>query len=313
MKKYITKDSDIRERVDKFLTRTINIPRNKIQNLIKDDLASINNQIIKANYKLKEGDVVEVKEKIKKVEEKKKIKNLPQPEIIEVTDEYIVINKPAGLIVHGGEHIKEDTLVDFLLNKWPELSRVGEDPARPSIVHRLDKEVSGLMVIARTEASFENLKEQFKNRDINKNYTALVYGQVSKDDDEINFRIKRSTQGFKMAAIPTIHKGKKNMEGRYAATQFKITKKFINYTLLELKIITGRTHQIRVHMSAYGHPIVGDNLYARREQKLKNEKLKLGRIFLFANNLEFKNLAGEIIDHSVEMPPKLTDLLGKIK
>lgn len=313
MKTYKIGAEEAGERIDKYLSEKETAARNKIQNDIKKQIVLVNGDPIKANYKLKEDDLVELKEKTEEEQKETFKTDVPEPEYLDINDEYIIINKPAGLIVHGGEQINEKTLVDFLLEKWPELSKVGEDPARPSIVHRLDKEVSGLMVVARTEKSFENLKEQFKNRDINKNYTALVYGAIGKDEDEIDFRIKRSTQGFKMAAIPTTEKGKKNMDGRYAVTKYKTIKHYINYTLLDVKIITGRTHQIRVHFSAYGHPIVGDNLYGRREQKLKNEKHRLGRIFLYANNLEFKNLDGEVVSRSIEMPKKLEEFMEKVK
>ncbi|MFA5163721.1 MAG: RNA pseudouridine synthase [Patescibacteria group bacterium] len=249
-------------------------------------------------------------------------------EIIQETDDYLVINKPAGLIVHGGPGIKEKTLVDFLLQERPKLKTVGEDPLRPGIVHRLDKEVSGLMVIAKNQASFEHLKKQFQTRDIIKEYLALVYGKINKEEGEINFPIKRASSGHKMAALPLIKKGlieKKSlsdrdqgtnaalMASREAITLFKIKQRLINYTLLELRIKTGRTHQIRVHLSAYGHPLVGDDLYGTAKTRIKNKKIALGRIFLFAQKLSFKDISGEKQEFKLALEPELEAFLKKLK
>jgi 23S rRNA pseudouridine1911/1915/1917 synthase len=228
-------------------------------------------------------------------------------------DDILVINKPAGILVHGSEHIKEKTLADFLLEEYPLLAKVGEDPSRPGIMHRLDRLASGLLVIAKNQTSFENLKSQFQKRKIKKYYTALVHGKIIKDEDEINFPIQRSTKGFKMAAIPATIHGEQNLHGRQANTAFEITKRFINYTLLKVRIKTGRTHQIRVHLAAYGHAIVGDDIYGTKRNKEKNKKLGLDRIFLVAQELEFKDLSGEKKNFKIELPEELQQLLLKVK
>lgn len=253
---------------------------------------------------------------------------IPEPKIIEATNDYLVIAKPAGLTVHGGTSIKEKTLVDWLLKKYPKLKNVGEDPLRPGIVHRLDKEVSGLMVVALNNKSFLSLKEQFKSRQIIKEYTALVYGKIAKDEGEINFPIRRSQSGHKMAALPIMNEGlieKKRLSGRDEGTNaallksrealsiFKVIKKYINYTLLDVQIKTGRTHQIRVHFSAYGYPLVGDNLYSTKKTRVKNKKLNLGQIFLFSKRLAFTDLKGERHEFKLELNQKLQSFLDKIK
>jgi len=125
-----------------------------------------------------------------------------EPIIISETDDYLVINKPAGLAVHGGGNLKEATLADWLVFSYPKIKTVGDDQTRPGLVHRLDKDVSGLMVVAKTTASFDALKSQFKDREVNKEYTALVHGQIVKDEDIIDFPIVRSQAGYKMAAVP---------------------------------------------------------------------------------------------------------------
>lgn len=246
------------------------------------------------------------------------------PEIIFEDKNYLVINKPAGLIVHGGNGIKEKTLVDLLIEKYPKIKNVGDDALRPGIVHRLDKDVSGLMVIAKTKESFNNLKEQFKERDINKTYIALTHGQINKDYDEINFPIKRAKEGYKMAALPlnTVDlltrkspksRDKGNIDGFFkaksASTSFEIIKKFINYTLVRVTIKTGRTHQIRVHFFAYGHPLVGDSLYFTKKTNTKNKKINLGRVFLVASELSFSDLTGKQKKFTVNLPSELEKFL----
>jgi 23S rRNA pseudouridine1911/1915/1917 synthase len=234
-------------------------------------------------------------------------------DIIHEEEDFLVINKPAGLLVHGAEHMEEKTLADELLLIYPDIAKVGEDPFRPGIVHRLDKQVSGLLLVAKTNKGFEALKEQFQKRTAKKTYIALVYGRVSKDEDTINFPIQRSAKGNKMAALPATVKGEGNEMGRRAISEFSIKQKFINYTLLEVKIKTGRTHQIRVHLSAYGHPLVGDDLYGTRKTKLKNKKLDLGRIFLVSTELEFTDLQNKTRIFKIEIPKELKDFLKKIK
>ena len=242
------------------------------------------------------------------------------PPIVFEDENYLVINKPAGLIVHGAPGITEETLADLLIAKYPEIIKVGDDPIRPGIVHRLDKEVSGLMVVAKTQEAFTSLKKQFQKRDINKQYLALAHGKVLQDFGEINFPIKRSKDGHRMAAMPASSlkkKKKKNpknrdegtiaglAKSREAITTFKVLKRFVNYTYLEVKIKTGRTHQIRVHLFAYGHPLAGDDFYTTKKTKVKNSKLNLGRVFLMANHLSFTALDGEKKDFVLPLEPDL--------
>jgi 23S rRNA pseudouridine1911/1915/1917 synthase len=249
-------------------------------------------------------------------------------------EDYLVINKPAGLTVHGGAHIKEKTLVDFLLEKYPDLKNVGEDPDRPAIVHRLDKEASGLMIIPKNNKSFEYFKELFKSRKIEKEYIALVHGKLSKDEDLIDFPIKRSSQGHKMAAVPRSkdysamgesdeidkslsNRGRGNIKAleksRQAITEFNVIKKLINFTLVKVRIKTGRTHQIRVHFSAYGHPLLGDALYGNKKSKVKNAKVNLGRIFLEACRLSFVDPQGEKQEFKINLSSDLENVLQKVK
>lgn len=234
-------------------------------------------------------------------------------DLIDQTPDYIVINKPAGILTHGAPHIKEPSIIEDIVKDFPDIAKVGEDPDRPGIMSRLDKLASGLLVIARNMDSFESLKSQFKSRTVEKRYSALAYGKISKDYDEINFPIKRSNKGFKMAAVPLTAKGELNDEGNRAITDFMVEKRFINYTLLDVKIKTGRTHQIRVHMAAYGHPLVGDDLYGTQKTRVKNKKLGLDRIFLVSRKLTFKNLNGEDKTYEIDLPDELKEFLKTIK
>jgi 23S rRNA pseudouridine1911/1915/1917 synthase len=182
------------------------------------------------------------------------------------------------------------------------------------------------MVVDKNNASFENLKAQFKKREINKQYLALVYGKIENDDGEICFPIKRSKDGYRMAAMPLNavdllvrrspkSRDKGNISGLFKAkeaiTSFKVIKRFVNYTYLEVKIKTGRTHQIRVHFFAYGHPLVGDTLYFTKKTKAKNDKLNLNRVFLMASRLSFSTPSGEKKEFSINLAPELEAFLPK--
>lgn len=316
--KNIIVSSDLTEtRLDKYLVEKMpELSRNLIQTLIKQGHIKLNNKIVTPHQKIVENDNIEIiktEPDITKAKVITKVQDIPKVPIVEETDEFIIINKPAGLTVHGGDAVVGMTLVDFLLNKFPYLRKIGEDPERPAIVHRLDNEVSGLMVIPKNQDSFDNIKEQFQKRTMNKQYSALVYGEILKNEGEIRFPIKRSKKGYKMAALPETTKGKKQKEGKIAISEYYIDKKFINYTLVNVKIKTGRTHQVRCHLSAFGYPIVGDDLYGTKKTREKNAKLKLGRIFLIANQLEFTDLKGEKHSYTLNYPTVLANLLKKIK
>lgn len=308
------------ERLDKFLTNSgsLKLSRNQIQKLIEQGLINLNGLTVSSHYFLKPGDKINIPKnfglsaKNKKSIDKNKFIIAPSHKIkiIHETDEFLVINKPAGLAVHG---LNNYTLADWLKEKYPLISQIGDDQERPGIVHRLDKDVSGLMVIAKTQAAFNNLKKQFQGRTIKKEYTALVHGKIIKDGAIINFPIKRAREGYKMAALPATVKGEPTEAGRLAETEFSVLKRLVNYTLLKIKIKTGRTHQIRVHLAAYGHPLVGDDTYGTAKTRAQNKKLNLGRIFLIADRLAFAGLAGLRQDYKIALADELKNLLKIVK
>lgn len=329
----ITKE-DEGKRLDLFLKEKYNnlsaqagLSRSFLQKKIKDGDVKVNGEKSAVHRFLKEGDLVEsgirnqelgigVEGKhpsFAKATEGKKIKKLRnyKLDIIAETDDYLVINKPCGLVVHPvkpplappykrGES-DGHTLADILIAKYPKIKKVGEDAARPGIVHRLDKDVSGVMVIAKMQEMFMHLKKQFQERTIKKEYIALVYGKIEKPNGIINFPIARSEKdGVKMAARPL------NQGGREAITEFTVLKHLPKWTLLSVQIKTGRMHQIRVHLNAYGHPIVGDNIY--KPKKLKPTDKFGNRLFLHAWHLEFTDLAGEWKKFEAPLPREFTQI-----
>ena len=294
------------QRLDVMLSAITGQSRSQAQKLTKAGEVQVNQKIAKANYQLKAGDEVMVK-KVATVKELTKTAPLPTIKVIKETDDYLVINKPAGLLVHAAAGKRELTLVDWLLQHYPKIKNVGDDKTRPGIVHRLDRDVSGLLLVAKTQPAFLQLKAQFQSRSIVKEYQALVYGALKQDYGSINFLLSRATSGGKMAARPLSQTGKE------ALTEYEVIKHFINYTHLKLIIKTGRTHQIRAHLTAFGHPLVGDDLYGTKLTRQKNKKFNLGRIWLFASRLSFTDLAGKKQEFKLPMPTELKKVLKEVK
>jgi 23S rRNA pseudouridine1911/1915/1917 synthase len=210
-------------------------------------------------------------------------------------DDYVVINKPVGVMVHSDGKTTKETISDWFSKKYPESISVGEklllqngnEIQKPGVVHRLDKDTSGVLVLAKRQQSFAHLKEQFKKRLVNKTYVAFVYGLVKYDDGEIDRPIGRSSKDFRLKSAQRGAKGTL----REAQTKYKVLIRGNEHTKLELNPKTGRTHQIRTHLKAVNHPIICDSLYApKRECALGFERLAL-----HAKKIEFRGLNGENI------------------
>ncbi len=235
--------------------------------------------------------------------------------VIAETGDYVVVNKPAGMLVHPTLAKASGTISDWVIDDYPEIESVGE-AGRQGIVHRLDREASGVLVIAKNDKMHEHLKRQFQERATEKEYVALVYGRVKSDHDIINFAIDRGREG-RMVARPKVDKLRvdkigKIQPGKEALTEFEVEKRFSRFTLLRVRIHTGRMHQIRVHMFAYGHPVVGDKLYARKILIKEREK-NIGRMFLHAARLCFADLSGEKVCFEAELPMELREFLGGLR
>ncbi len=307
------------QRLDVFLATKLKISRSQAQKMIDEELFSINNKLTtKAAQRLEAGDLIIYKiQPLKKptnhkitTPTKKTKTSAPalKVQIIADTPDYIVVNKPTGMLSHPTMAGETNTLADFITKKYPKTKKVGDDPMRPGIVHRLDKEASGLIVVAKNQKMFDCLKEQFKNRTIEKEYLALVHGNVAREWGEINFRIDRSKNADRMAALPT----DQTEHGKEAKTEFVIEKKFVNFTLLRIKIHTGRMHQIRVHLLAYDHPLVGDPLYFQKKQKRVWDK-KLNRLFLHSAKLGFTDLHSQKQLFESPLPKELVTFLKLLR
>jgi len=247
-------------RIDTYLTREgVLSSRSQIQQLIRQGKIRVNQQMVKASYLLKNGDIITLFLSAPKAMEVKAEK-IPLNIIYE--DEYLVIvNKPAGMIVHPAGKVYSGTLVNALLYHCKNsLSGIG-GIIRPGIIHRLDKDTSGLMVVAKNNLAHLELSHQMKSRKIDKRYIALVWGKVKEEQGIIDAPIGRSVHNRKKMAVG---EGK----NKSAITHFKVLKRFFRHTLLEVKIYTGRTHQIRVHLSYLGYPIVGDKVYGQKKEEL---------------------------------------------
>lgn len=312
---YKITDKEIGQRLDMFMaTSQSEHSRSQWQKRIDDGVVLVNGLVKSSHYKLKLDDevmIVSLSSSAKARSDKKSkdevVKTLPKIKVLFECNDYVVVDKPAGLVVHGTKTSTEVTLVDWLVANYPKIKKVGDDPLRPGIVHRLDKAVSGVMVVALNNKTFKSLKAQFQARTVEKKYQGLVYGQLIKDEGVIDFALERSSAGHKMAAKP------KSQGGKEAITEFKVIQRLINYTLLELVIKTGRTHQIRAHMAAFNHQLVGDDWYGTVMTKSKNKKLALGRVFLVATNLAFDNLEGERVKYKITLPTGLKKVLEMLK
>lgn len=228
------------------------------------------------------------------------------PSVIFESDDFIVVNKPAGLAVHKGGSINGGTLVDWLIKKYPEIKKVGDDPAvRPGIVHRLDKETSGVMVVARAQKAFQELKKKFQTRQIEKTYMALVRGAVKQKRGVIDLPIGTLRSHGVKRTVRQEHA--KNI--KTAATAFRVLERFPNATFVEVTPKTGRMHQIRVHFSAIGHPVFGDRLYGGKADVLPG----LSRQFLHASSLSFSYPEGRRFQFSANLPDDLKAVLAVLR
>ncbi len=314
------------QRLDKFLIEIRpEISRSQIQKLIKTGRILVENKPAKVHRFLKTGEKVSlIFEENKPKVEVKKISPVPAdktkdllPKIIFETDDYLILEKPAGLLVHATEKNEKNTLVDWLLNYYPPIEKVGEDKYRAGIIHRLDKDVSGIMVVAKNNNAYFHLKDQFKERKVKKEYLALVYGRIKDFEGEIDLPIGRSKDG-QFVAHPKKGSEKFQVEDRWAKTKYKVIEYIKDYSLLEVKILTGRTHQIRVHLSAIGHPILGDLIYKPKKKffHLFSKKIKvidLSRIFLHSIKIGFFDLNDNWQEFQSQVPDELKNFLDTLK
>lgn len=298
------------ERLDKWLVKLHpDRSRSALQKLIEVGRVKVNGEQAVIHRWLKLGDQVKI-DLPELVTQKLTI--TPNPKValsvLAETDDYVVLNKPIGVVMHQSEsHLENDTVANGLLARYPMLAHVGDDPLRPGLVHRLDQDVSGAVIVAKNAVMFDHLKQQFMERQTGKEYLALVHGVMSQSSGEIDFPIGRSlTRPTRMAARP---RGGPN-QGREALTEYTLVTQFQHYALLSVKIHTGRTHQIRVHLNAIGHPVVGDEIY--KPASLKTQ-VKAGRVMLHAHQLIFNDLAGETVTVEAPVPAEFQSFVDTLK
>ena len=288
------------ERLDKFLAASLpgGISRTQVQQWIKDGAVTVNGERIKANYKLEENDFVEVR-----VPELKEAEIVPEPiplNIVYEDKDVIVINKPRGMVVHPAPGHTSGTLVNALMHHCKDLSGINGE-LRPGIVHRIDKDTSGLLAAAKNDRAHIGLARQLKDHTVTRKYIAVVHGSLAHDQGTIDAPIGRDPRDRKQFTVT-----QKN--GKHAVTHFAVLERLKDFTLVELKLETGRTHQIRVHMKFIGHPIVGDPVYGRSKDDWLDGQA------LHAAVLGFQHpISGQYLEFSADLPEDMQNLLKNLR
>lgn len=306
---FTTEDGDVGTRLDAYLASKIETwSRSRIQRLIDNGDVLVGGKIAKSSHKLRAGDVLDV-ELTPATPRHFPPENIPL-DIIYEDDDVVVVNKPAGLVVHPGAGIPGGTLANALAFHFAGLAEISarRGTIRPGIVHRLDKNTSGLLVVAKTEEAHESLSEQFSSRAVFKSYVALVHGQMAQDEAQIAEPIGRDPKHRTRMAVVR--------GGRPAQSRYRVRTSFDRFSLLEVVIKTGRTHQIRVHLAFIKHPVIGDELYGSGRDKtvadpvIRSRINKLGRLFLHAEQLAFNHpRTGERLKFEAPIPADLAALL----
>lgn len=297
---FLVAPSEGNQRIDIFLSARISeLSRSQIRILIKEGRILVNGHPRKPGCKTSPDERISV-EYERPSPDVLLPENLPL-EVVYQDESLAVINKEAGRIVHPGAGNREHTLVNALLYRFPEIRFIGPGD-RPGIVHRLDKDTSGLMVVALNETAYKELKRQFKVREVEKKYMGLVWGKSKRLSGSISWPVGRHTRQGDRISIKT-------RKPRDAETHYHVREKYKEFTLMEIRPVTGRMHQIRVHMSAAGHPLAGDPRYGRRKSQQK-----CPRLFLHAFYLAFVHpTRGERIECNIALPQDLSDFLGQLE
>jgi 23S rRNA pseudouridine1911/1915/1917 synthase len=308
-------------RLDQFLAARLDVSRARVQEAIRDQRILLNGAPAKAKFKLRGGERISILGLAERPPLRALAEDIPL-DIVYEDDDLAIINKPAGMMVHAGAGATDDarnrgTLVNALLHHFESLSGVGGE-LRPGIVHRLDKETSGLIVVAKNDRAHRKLAAQFAHREVSKKYIALVHGWIKKDSGTISASISRDR--IRRTRMTTRHSGGRAALSHYSVVR-RLETRFGKFTLVEVKIDTGRTHQIRVHLSSLGHPVVGDVVYgAPRQIRTGGGKprsagaISLARNFLHAAELEVAHpCSGAKIAMKSALPGELRKFLATVE
>lgn len=318
---YLVSPEAAGQRLDAWLTTQLeNVSRSRVQLLLAQGSVIVDGKPAKASLKLRGGEVVELRGEAVPTPLRAMAEDIPL-DIIYEDDDLSVVNKPARMMVHAGSGATDDarnrgTLVNALLHHYEQLSSTGGE-LRPGIVHRLDKQTSGLIIIARNDAAHLKLAEMFSRRQMRKTYIALVHGDLKQDAGTINAAISRDA--IRRTRMTT----RRVTGGRMAISHYEVVRRidsrFGKFTLVRVRIETGRTHQIRVHMASIGHPVVGDTLYGAparigiAQKDRTGESISLDRNFLHAAELAFAHpRTGRMLELSAPLPGELEDFLSRL-
>lgn len=297
-------DKDNGKRIDVVSSEMSGISRSQIQHLIEKGLLTVNTQRIRANYRAKLGDRISIQ--IQDEEQKLLKEDLPV-EVLYKDDFLIVLDKPAGMVVYPAAGHPVGTLMNAVAYKSGKLASVG-GPLRPGVVHRLDKETSGVMVVALDDTAYYGLSEQFRTRTIDRKYIALVYGSLQDESGQISLRIGRSESDRKKMST-------RIKRGKEALTSWKVIERLSSATLIEAKLGTGRTHQIRVHLASLGHPVLGDRTYGKKMQlEVGRKKVVFPRQMLHAEILGFIHpVKGQYMKFASELPQDMRKIIEVLR
>ncbi len=299
METYIVKQEEQGKRLDVYISSKNNdLTRTAVQRMIEEGNIVVNDKKQKVAYKIACGDIINI-EKVEAKPIELKAQDIPI-EIIYEDKDIIVVNKPKGMVVHPANGNPDGTLVNAIMSICKDsLSGIGGE-IRPGIVHRLDKDTSGILIVAKNDKAHVNMSEQIKKHEVKKTYIALVRGVVKENEATIDMPIGRSNSDRKKMAV--------TKNGRNAITHIKVLKRYKKYTLLEINIETGRTHQIRVHLSHIGYPIIGDYIYSNG----KNEFGIVGQC-LHAKSLEFEHpITGKKMKLEAPLPEYFQEILEEL-
>ena len=306
LEKIIIQPGETGERIDTFLARKTGITRSQIQKLIENSDVLVNEKLVNQHYRVKLQDVINIR-----ITEKKNEELVPEPipvDILYKDNHLVVVNKPAGMVVYPAAGHGHGTLMNALSYACYHLASVG-GPLRPGVVHRLDKDTSGVMVVALDDSTYYSLAEQFKERSINRRYGALVYGDLKENEGRIALKIGRSASDRKKMST-------RSKRGKEAVTNWSVITRFTNAAFIRVKLGTGRTHQIRVHFASIGHPVLGDRTYGKKtELEIKGRrKILFLRQMLHAELLGFIHPAtGKYMEFSSPLPEDMQQKVEELQ